>query len=249
MSEIIAFINQKGGTAKSTTALCVGQFLHLQSKKVLLVDMDAQQNLTYSMGIESKAKDIMCLLEGSIDASEIIQHAETGDVIPASYNLSGADIFLTGAGKEYKLKEALKAVRDYYDYIIIDTPPALSILTINALAACDNVIIPAQADIYSLQGVVQLSKTIQTVKQYCNKDLTIKGIVLTRYNRRAVLSRDLADMLSQTAETLGTKLYKTTIRECIAIKEAQARKQSIFTYAPLSNASVDYNNLVNELIK
>jgi chromosome partitioning protein len=111
------------------------------------------------------------------------------------------------------------------------------------------VVIPAQADIYSLQGVVQLSKTIQTVKQYCNKDLIIKGIVLTRYNRRAVLSRDLADMLSQTAETLGTKLYKTTIRECIAIKEAQTRKQSIFTYAPSSNASVDYNNLVNELMK
>ena len=148
--------------------------------------------------------------------------------MPSSLQLSGADLMLTEMGKEYRLKEALEPLKKSYDYIIIDTPPALGILTVNALTACTGVIIPAQADIYSLQGIGQLNNTIEAVKRYCNEDLTLKGIVLTRYNKRAVLSRDVADLLEQTAQTLKTKLYKTHIREAVAVKEAQIQKACLF---------------------
>ena len=136
-----------------------------------------------------------------------------------------------------------------YDYCIIDTPPALSILTINALTACTGAIIPAQADIYSLQGIGQLNNTIQTIKKYCNPALTIKGIILTRYNSRSVLSKEVTEMIEQTAAELNTKVFDTKIRECTAMKEAQAMKQDIFTYAPKSNASADYNAIIKELLE
>ena len=119
----------------------------------------------------------------------------------------------------------------------------------NALTACTGAIIPAQADVYSLQGIALLSQTIETVRKYCNRALKIKGIVLTRYNSRAVLSRDMADLIAQTAQQLRTKLYTTRIRECTALKEAQAVQQDIFTYAPRSNAAADYKALVAEVLE
>jgi chromosome partitioning protein len=122
-------------------------------------------------------------------------------------------------------------------------------LTINALTACSGAIIPTQADIYSLQGIGQLYNTIQTVKEYCNPSLTIKGIVLTRYNSRAIISREVAEKLKEIADQLNTKLYTATIRECTALKEAQAKKQDIYSYAPRSNAAADYMQLVDEIIK
>ncbi|MFI3271679.1 MAG: AAA family ATPase [Pseudomonadota bacterium] len=146
------------------------------------------------------------------------------------------------------ISSAHNAPTPSYDYCIIDTPPALGILTINALTACDGVIIPAQADMFSLQGISQLHATIQTVKKYCNPSLAIYGIVLTRYNSRAIISRDVADMIQQTAGQLSTKLYAAKIRECTAIKEAQATRQSIFDYAPKSNACVDYGDLLDEFL-
>lgn len=134
-----------------------------------------------------------------------------------------------------------------YDYIIIDTPPALGLLTINALTASDGIIITAQADIYSLQGIGQLHETIEAVKKYCNPALHLQGILLTRYSPRAVLSRDMGEMIEATASQIKTFVYKTVIRECISLKEAQARKQDIFTYAPKSNASKDYLSFIGEL--
>ena len=159
------------------------------------------------------------------------------------------EYIITATGKEYRLREALEPVYDLYDYIVIDTPPALGILTVNALTACTGAIIPAQADVYSLQGIALLSQTIETVRKYCNRALKIKGIVLTRYNSRAVLSRDMADLIAQTAQQLRTKLYTTRIRECTALKEAQAVQQDIFTYAPRSNAAADYKALVAEVLE
>jgi len=163
--------------------------------------------------------------------------------------LAGADIIITATGKEYRLKEALKPISGLYDYCIIDTPPALGILTINALTACSGAIIPTQADIYSLQGIGQLYNTIQTVKEYCNPDLIIKGIVLTRYNSRAIISREVAEKLKEIADQLETKLYNAAIRECTALKEAQATKKDIYSYAARSNAAADYMQLVDEIIK
>lgn len=249
MKEIIAVINQKGGVGKSTTAQAIGQGLkELYNKKVLFVDLDAQGNLSYSLDAPQSNLSVLDILTGKADAKDVIYHSAQGDILPSNIQLSGADLLLTEMGKEYKLKESLEPIQKDYDYIIIDTPPALGILTVNALTASTGVIIPAQADIYSLQGIGQLNNTFEAVKKYCNKGLTLKGIVLTRYNKRTVLSRDVADLIKETAKTLNTKLYKTQIRETIAVKEAQIQKQSIFTYAPSSNATLDYKNLIKEVI-
>lgn len=249
MKEIIAIINQKGGVGKSTTANAIGAGLSLKGWKVLYIDLDAQGNLSYTLGAGGAGLSALDVLNKSASAQQAIQQTRQGDIIPASLALAGADTIITAVGKEYRLKEAIDPIEENYDYIIIDTPPALGILTINALTACTGAIIPAQADIYSLQGISQLHSTIQTVRKYCNPQLTIKGIVLTRYSPRAILSREVAEMIEETAEQFNTKLYKTAIRENIAVKEAQARQQDIFSYSPKSNAAEDYKTLVEEIIE
>ena len=248
----VAIINQKGGVGKSTTALALGAGLRRKKKKVLFVDLDAQGNLTYSLGFPANSvpeKSTMELLDGAVGAEESIVQAPGGDVIPSSPVLSGADKELTAIGKEFRLKEALQAVSDRYDYVIIDTPPALGILTINALTACDCCIVPAQADIFSLQGILQLNSTIQAVLHYCNPSLRIAGILLTRYNGRAVIGREIAEKLRETAAQMQTRVFKTTIREGTAIKEAQAMQESIYDYAPRSNVGSDYASFVDEFLK
>lgn len=245
--EVIAVINQKGGVGKSTTAHAIGAGLTLKGHRVLYVDLDAQGNLSYTLRADTNGLTAMELLQGR-NTQAAIQRTAQGDIIASSPSLAGADTIITAVGKEYRLREALEPLGGLYDYCIIDTPPALGILTINALTACNGAIIPAQADIYSLQGISQLHTTIETVKQYCNPALTIKGIVLTRYNSRAIISREVADMIEQTAGQLQTKLYKAKIRECTAIKEAQATQQDIYSYAPRSNAAVDYTALIAEIL-
>lgn len=248
MKECIAVINQKGGVGKSTTSNAIGAGLFQRGYKVLFIDLDAQGNLSYSMKCENKPLSSLEVLTGTATAKEATLTTPQGDIIPASPALASADTIITDTGREYRLKEALEPLKEVYDYIIIDTPPALGTLTINALTACDSVIIPAQADIYSLQGIGQLNQTIQTVKRYCNKGLTIKGIVITRYSPRAVLTRDMTDLLEDTAKQLNTKVFTSRIRECIALKEAQASQIDIFTYNPRSNAGIDYKALLEEMI-
>lgn len=245
----IAVINQKGGVGKSTTALAMGAGLILKGYKTLFIDLDAQGNLSYTMGANTQGYNLLGVLQRPETAKEEIQHTEQGDIIASSPSLVGADNLITQTGKEYRLKEVLETIAEEYDYCIIDTPPALGILTINALTACTGAIIPAQADIYSLQGISQLNGTVQTVKKYCNPALYIMGIVLTRFNGRSIIRREVAEMLEQTAEQLNTKLYKARIRECTALVEAQATKQSIYKYAPRSNATADYKALVAEMLE
>lgn len=243
-----AIINQKGGVGKSTTALAIGAGLMLKGYSVLHIDLDAQGNLSYTLGANTQGYNSMGVLQRPETIKQEIQHTDSGDVIASSPALAGADAIITEKGKEYKLKEALELIDGLYDYCLIDTPPALGILTVNALTACSGVIIPSQADIYSLQGIGQLNNSIQTVKRYCNPHLYIMGIVLTRYSQRSVISREVTELLEQTAEQLNTKLFNSKIRECTALKEAQAVKKSIFSYAPKSNATADYTELVNEII-
>ena len=245
----IAVINQKGGVGKSTTAATVAAGLSLKGYKTLSIDLDAQANLTYTAGAKTTGATALGVLTGEAKAENAIQNTDSGDSIAANKALAGADAFIADTGKEYRLKEALESVKAAYDYIIIDTPPALGILTINALTACDSVIIPAQADIYSLQGIEQLAETMKPVKKYCNPALKIEGILLTRYSPRSVLSREVAELAEQLAARLGTKVFKATIREAIAVKEAQISQQTLYQYAPKAKVTEDYTALIEELIR
>ena len=246
--EIISIALQKGGTAKTTTAHNLGAGLFKRGYKVLYIDLDGQGSLTYTLNAEARNKGIYEALKGIVDIEETIQHTTQGDVIPASGSLAGIDGELTATGKEYRLKELLEPIKKNYDYIIIDTPPALGILTVNALTVSDSVIIPLQADIFSLQGVGQLYSTIQAVQRYTNPQLTIKGLLISRYNARSILTRDLTAAIESTAQSLNTKLFKTKIRECIAVKEAQTQQTNIFDYSPNSNAAKDYNSFISEVL-
>lgn len=245
---VIAISNQKGGVGKSTTVSALGAGLRRCGYRVLFIDMDAQGNLTYSMGGKIAAASTLEILTGTASARAAIQQTEQGDLIAASPALAGADLLLTDTGKEYRLKEALEDLEGEYDYILLDTPPALGTLTVNALTAADGVIVPAQADAYSLQGLGQLLQTVRTVKKYCNDNLRILGILITRYSARTVLSRQMTEMLQDTADQLHTRLYAAKIRECTAIKEAQAMQKSIYDYCPKSNATTDYSAFLEEFL-
>lgn len=243
--EIIAIANQKGGVGKSTTAHNFGQWLRLAGYKVLFIDLDNQQNLSYTMGASLDRSTAYELLSGEATATEAIQETKAGDIIAASPQLAGSDRTITGVEQ---LKKAIAPIKNKYDFVILDCPPSLSILTINALTAASRVIIPSQSDIYSLQALKQLSEIIETVRTKANPDLKIAGILITRYNGRAILSRDFADMLTDTANQMKTKVFENKIREAIAIKEAQAMQADIFTYSARSGAAKDYNGFITELL-
>lgn len=245
----IVVTNQKGGVGKSTTAHALSAYLASLGKKVLSIDLDAQTNLSYLSGVGSSNGSIEdVLMQPSNITSVITKFKSNWDFIPASPTLADISGRLTAVGKEFRLNEALEHVAKKYDFVIIDTPPALSILTINALTAADKIIIPLQADVLSLEALKELAGTIATVKRYTNPDLIVSGIVLTRYNPRSILTRDMTDIISKQCEALGTKLYKSAIREAIAIKEAQATRTDIFSYAPDSKVAKDYAKFIEEFL-
>lgn len=246
--ETIAIVSRKGGTGKTATAHALGAGLTKRGYRVLYVDLDSQKNLSFTLKADTDGAGNMEVLTGSTTAAEAIQHTEQGDIIAGSSRLSAADLNLTETGKEYQLKEALEKVKKLYDYIIIDTPAALNILTVNALTASTGIVIPVQADAYSMQGLTQIVEEVDTVKKYCNPRLKIKGILITRYSGRAILSQTVRQDLQETAKTLKTRLYTEPIRECVTIKEAAIVQQNIFDYAPKSKAAKDYDSFINEFL-
>ena len=246
--EVIALISQKGGVSKTTSAVNIGAGLSQRGKRVLLVDLDAQGSLTSIVGGSAEGLTILDCLQRKCKAEQAIQRAAQVDLIAASEGLAAEGI-LTATGKEYRLREALQGLRGAYDYILLDCPPSLGILSINALTAADSAIILAQADTLSLQAIRQLSGTIDVVRRYTNQSLGIRGILIARYSGRAVLSREAAEMIEAQAEAMGTKVFATRIRECIAIKEAQAMRLDIFSYAGKSNGAKDYTAVIAEILE
>lgn len=250
MTKIVAIANRKGGVGKTATAHALGAGLLRRGYKVLFVDLDSQCNLTDALGIDRGTVETSSLdvLEGRSTASEAILRTEGGDLLPASPDLAKADRIIEGVGSEYKLRDALQPLSRKYDYIVIDTPPALGVLTINALTASNKVVIPAQADLYSLQGIEQLYGTIGAVQHFTNKKLKIDGILITRYAGRSIISKDMRGNLEEVARIIDSKVYETPIRECIAVREAQATHTDIYSYSSRSNASKDYEAFINEFL-
>lgn len=251
MQNAIAITNQKGGVGKSTTAQALAVGLKLRGFNVLAVDMDPQGNLSYGMGAANgdEVLTVYDLMKGTATAAEVIQHTEQGDVIPSNVLLSGAELEFNRTGREHKLERALRDVAGNYDYIVIDTPPSLGVLTANAYTVADRLIIPMMSDIYSIQGIYQLRDVADGIREYCNQNLTIAGILITRYNGRSIVRRDLKGEIDQLAAELQTKVYKSTIREAVAVVESQATRQGIQQYAPSANVTKDYEAFIDEFLK
>lgn len=250
MNKIIAVTNQKGGVGKTTTATTLAVGLHQKGYRVLLVDTDPQGNASDTYGVETDCEHtVYTLLSGESGLDQVVQQTALGAIIPGDLRMSAADMQFVRQGREYLLQKALQPSQQDYDYIILDTPPALGILTINALTAADGLIIPMVADRYSMQGLSQLSDTIQTVQEYSNPDLKVLGILLTRFNRRTVLGRDIQDTIEELAQEWGTKVYATPIRQSVALPESQTQRESIFSYAPESTTSEDYIGFLKEFLE
>lgn len=214
---------------------------------MLFIDLDQQGNLTYATHAGHSEVNALDLLTNAQLDKQAIQVTPTNyHIIASSPMLANVEAVLTMTGREYRLKEALATLQGY-DYVVIDTPPSLNILTINALTASDFALIPAQADIFSVQGITQLGQTLDAIKRYTNKNLSVLGIVLTRYSNRNILSRDLQQVIHDTAKSIHTKAYTQSIREAVAIKEAQALKQDIFSYNAHGNVTQDYADLFQEI--
>lgn len=248
MAQIITFTNQKGGVGKTTLAMNFGIRLKMAKARVLLVDMDPQCSLTYVMGVDAPKVTIMDVLERRVHVTQAVVHTEECDLICASPRLSVADVTFTKTGKEFLLRDALAPLQAYYDFIVLDSPPTLGVLTINILTAADGVIIPALADIFSLQGIGQLYSTIETVRKYCNPKLRVIGIVLSRHSDRLVVSRELRGAMQKTAQQIGSSVYDAVIRESVMVREAEAKRQSIFRYAWRSAQAQDYERVAAEFL-
>ena len=244
---IIAVANQKGGVGKTATAHAIATGATSLGKKSLAVDLDAQGNLSFCMGGNSADAGIYELLTKQATPGQTIQKTKQGDILVASSRLTLADTEFSGDDRLYALRNVLKPLRKKYDVITIDCPPALNVLSANALVAADKVIIPLTADTFALQGLYQLVATIRDA-QKVNPALVIGGVVLTRYSARTIITRDITKVLEETCERLDVPLYKTTIPEGVAIREAQTLRESIFDYAPKSRPVKAYAELVNEIL-
>lgn len=241
----ITIAQQKGGTGKTTTAHAIGAGLREQGKRVLSVDLDAQANLSYIMGAKLDGLTVLDVLKGTA-AAAAIQKTDGGNIIPGTPFLAGADAMFSG--KVYALAEALKPIAKRFDFCVIDTPPALGALTVAALTAADSVIIPCLPDVLSIQAIGQISETIEGIRSTCNPKLKTAGILLTRYTQRQKLTKDTETILERAAEGIGTRLFKTRIRETVSIREAQAMGMSIYAYSPRSAGAIDYTHFLQEII-
>lgn len=251
MGRIIAVANQKGGVGKTTTSINLAACLAEKGKKVLAVDMDPQGNLTSGLGVDkdSVEKSIYELIIGEVDIKEVINKEvlENLDIIPTSIDLSATEIELIGVDdKEYILRNAIDQVKDQYDFVIIDCPPSLSMLTINAMTTADSVIVPIQCEYYALEGLSQLIHTVELVKDRLNSKLEIEGVVFTMYDARTNLSLQVVENVK---DNLQQNIYKTIIPRNIRLAEAPSYGLPINKYDPKSTGAESYMRLADEVIE
>jgi len=246
MSKIITLSNHKGGVGKTTSAINLGAGLVSLGKKVLLIDLDPQANLSQSLGYRDQELTIYGALKGEQDLQPI-EVLPGLDLIPSTLDLAGAEIELSAeAGREFILKELLEPLRASYDYILIDSPPSLGLLTINAFTASNEVLIPLQSQYLALQGLTVLQGVIEKIQKRLNKGLMLGGVFITQYDKRKVLHREVLETLQGHLKGL---LLKTIIRDNIALAEAPAVGQDIFRYSSKSYGAEDYLALCKEVIK
>ena len=248
MCKTITVATQKGGVAKTTTTCVLATALSHKGFRVLIVDMDPQGNLSFAMNCElEKSATIYDVLRGDIKTNFAIQYGAIVDTISANILLSSIEMEFTGKGREFLLKNALQSIKDNYDYILIDSPPGLGALTVNALVAADYLILPMLPDIFSLQGITQVYETVNHVRNTCNPDIKIAGILFTKFNPRTRLANEVHGTANLIAEHLDIPIFKTKIRNCLALSEAQSLQRDAINYAPHSTGIADYMDLVAEL--
>lgn len=250
MAKVITVANQKGGVGKTTTTQALAAGLQKKGNRVLAMDMDPQGNLSDSIGANNyELPTIYDVLKRQVPAEEAVQKLDSFDIIPANIMLASAEQELTEIGKEHRLEETMAQIKDKYDYIIIDTPPSLGILTVNAFTFSDEIIIPSTPGIFAANGIQQLSITVDNVKRYCNPQVKIVGILLTRYNSRINISKQIKDLTEQLGKHISAPIYNAHIRNGIVVEEAQANHKDIFSYAKKSTVSEDYYSFVEEFLK
>ncbi|MEG1686667.1 MAG: AAA family ATPase [Angelakisella sp.] len=250
MATVISISNQKGGVGKTTTTYALSAILQDKGFRVLAVDLDPQSNLTFSMAADSEASPtIYDVFKGTAKVRQAIQSTEISDIIPSNILLSGVELEFTNLGREYILSDALRPVLPLYDYILIDTPPALSILTINAFTTSDYILMPMHADIFSLQGMAQLYDTIERVKLYCNPKLQYAGILLTRCNTRTKLATEVRGTAELLSKDLGIPLFTVSIRNSVAISESQSLQENPLDYVSKNPVMQDYIDFADEMLQ
>jgi chromosome partitioning protein len=250
MNKIFAVTNQKGGVGKTTTSVNLAAALAEQGMRVLLVDLDPQGNATMGSGIDKNEQEITSydVLTDQTSPEKAIQHSDSGgyDVLPSNSDLTAAEVeMLSMMMKEHRLRHALKKLRDRYDYILVDCPPSLNMLTINALTAAEGVLIPMQCEYYALEGVSALLETINQIQMALNPGLRIEGVVRTMYDPRSSLTNEVSSQLNT---HFGNTLYATVIPRNIRLAEAPSFGQPILSYDPTSRGAVAYRDLATEML-
>lgn len=249
MAKIIAVLTQKGGVGKTTTTYALAAVYRSKGYRVLAVDMDPQHTLSLGMGGEWEDRaTIYHVLKNEVSARFAVQRTAVTDLIPSTTTLSGIELEFTGRDRQFLLKRALEPIEGNYDYILIDCPPGLGILSTNALVAANFVLIPTLSDLYSLQGLVELYETVTFVKGQDNPSLEIAGVLLARYNGRTKLARELLGTAQMVCENLNIHLFRTKIRSCVTLTEAQNMQCNLLEYSRYCNGALDYTALANEMI-